>query len=134
MAFLSRAWLGRRRQSRNLGRSSSAFSAAKKRWHNLHGRSLRLEPLEDRSLLSVFLVNNISDGPVAHPGDLPGSLRQAIYDANNNPGTDTIAFDASLGGQTITLTQGELDLTDTTGSTRFCRKTANDTLSEGIGG
>ena len=35
----------------------------------------------------------------------PGSLRQALADANNE---DTINFDPSLNGQTITLTSGEL--------------------------
>src|SRR5213076_2321688 len=34
-----------------------------------------------------------------------GSLRQALADANNE---DTINFDSSLNGQTITLTSGEL--------------------------
>src|SRR6266576_2018372 len=35
----------------------------------------------------------------------PGSLRQALADAHND---DTINFDSSLNGQTITLTSGEL--------------------------
>jgi len=33
----------------------------------------------------------------------PGSLRQAIIDANSDPSSDTINFDSSLSGQTITL-------------------------------
>ena len=45
------------------------------------------------------------------------SLREAIAYANSNPGDDTITFDPSLAGQTITLTGGELELTDTTGTT-----------------
>jgi hypothetical protein len=52
---------------------------------------LRLEPLEDRRLLSQpGLVSNSADYG-------PGSLRQAIYDVNNvsglTPGVDTITFD-----------------------------------------
>jgi hypothetical protein len=82
-----------------------------------HRRHLVYEPLEDRSLLSVFTVSNPSDGAVAHSGDLPGSLRQAIYDADTTPGDNTINFDPSLAGGTITLTEGELDLTNTTGTT-----------------
>jgi len=39
----------------------------------------------------------------------PGSLRQALADA---PGGDTIEFDSSLNGQTITLTSGELVVAD----------------------
>ncbi|HEX4706775.1 MAG TPA: hypothetical protein VH229_03510, partial [Candidatus Udaeobacter sp.] len=35
----------------------------------------------------------------------PGSLRQALVDANNG---DTIDFDSSLEGQTVTLTSGQL--------------------------
>jgi hypothetical protein len=37
----------------------------------------------------------------------PGSLRQALADANDG---DTINFDSSLNGQTITLTSGELNV------------------------
>jgi predicted outer membrane repeat protein len=40
-----------------------------------------------------------------------GSLRQAIDDANNNPGADIIVFDASSAG-TITLTTGDVDIAD----------------------
>lgn len=40
-----------------------------------------------------------------------GSLRQAILDANTNPGADTITFGAGVTG-TITLTTGELAITD----------------------
>ncbi len=59
---------------------------------------LCLEPLEDRQLLSTFLVSNTNDS-----GD--GSLRQAILDANSNPGLDTIAFNINGGGvQTISPT------------------------------
>jgi len=46
---------------------------------------LRLEVLEDRRLLSTFTVTTTLDSG-------PGSLRQAILDANANPGLDTIAF------------------------------------------
>src|SRR5689334_14761365 len=56
---------------------------------------LCLEPLEDRQLLSTFLVTNTNDLG-------PGSLRQAILDANANPGLDTVAFNVGSGGvQTI---------------------------------
>lgn len=74
-------------------------------------RRLRLEPLEDRRLLAVFTITNLDDGPVNAPHDLPGSLRQAIYDANANPGADQIVWQDGLTG-TITLTDGELLITD----------------------
>jgi titin len=53
--------------------------------------------MEDRTLLSAFLVNNISDSG-------PGSLRQAILDSNAATGkTNTIDFAIPGGGvQTIT--------------------------------
>jgi len=51
-----------------------------------------------------FTVTNLDDS-----GD--GSLRQAILDANANPGADTIDFQDELSG-TITLTTGELQITD----------------------
>ena len=41
-----------------------------------------------------------------------GSLRQAILDANTAGGADTITFDAGLSGSTITLTTGEMVISD----------------------
>ncbi|MEO1526977.1 MAG: choice-of-anchor Q domain-containing protein [Planctomycetota bacterium] len=75
-------------------------------------RALRLESLENRRLLAAFVVNNLLDGPVAQAGDLPGSLRQAIFDANANPGADTIEFEDDATSGTITLTDGELQATE----------------------
>ncbi len=68
-------------------------------------------------MLSVFGVTNLDDGPVANPGDLAGSLRQAIFDANNHAGDDTITFSSDLTGGIITLTNGELAITDAEGTT-----------------
>ncbi|MEM0983754.1 MAG: choice-of-anchor Q domain-containing protein [Planctomycetota bacterium] len=62
--------------------------------------------------LGQMHVTNTDDGPVAGPGHLPGSLRQAIYDANAAPGMNTITFDPSLNGLSITLSAGELSVTD----------------------
>jgi titin len=55
---------------------------------------LFLESLEDRHLLSTFSVLNTNDYG-------PGSLRQAILDANAKPGLDTIRFTIGSGAQTI---------------------------------
>src|SRR5262249_15128873 len=63
----------------------------------------RLEALEDRALPSTFTVHNLSDSG-------PGSLRQAVLDANAHPGADTIRFAHGLHG-TIALTGGELSVT-----------------------
>jgi hypothetical protein len=70
-----------------------------------HLRPWTVERLEDRALLSTFVVNTVSDLDVA--GGLPTgqeSLRQAIEDANadTSPDVDTIDFNiAGSGVQTI---------------------------------
>src|SRR5262249_28665338 len=60
--------------------------------------------LEDRTVPSTFTVGNLTDSG-------PGSLRQAVLDANDNPGAALIGLAPSLGG-TLTLTRGELSITD----------------------
>ncbi len=42
----------------------------------------------------------------------PGTLRQAIDDANNNPGADTITFSPLLSGSTISPTTAMLEIVD----------------------
>jgi hypothetical protein len=73
-------------------------------------RRLFLETLEDRTLLSTYLVTNTGDngGVNPAPGAGTGTLRQAIIDADAaKTGTatdpDLIQFASSLSGQTITL-------------------------------
>jgi hypothetical protein len=66
-----------------------------------HRLVLRLEALEDRWLPSTLTVLNTLDSG-------PGSLRGEIAAASSG---DTITFAPSLDGQTITLTSGELALT-----------------------
>src|SRR5262245_53416398 len=57
-----------------------------------------LEALEARRLLTPFTVSNTNDSG-------SGSLRQAILDANNNAGADTIRFAIpGAGVHTITPT------------------------------
>ena len=59
------------------------------------------------------MINVTADGVASKPGQL--TLRQAVNLANNLPSADTIRFDSSVFGttpQTITLTVGELALTD----------------------
>src|SRR5262245_38640244 len=65
---------------------------------------LSVERLEDRTVPSTFTVGNLADSG-------PGSLRQALLDANDNPGADLIRFAFPVGG-TLTLTSGELSITD----------------------
>jgi hypothetical protein len=68
-------------------------------------RSLRVESLEDRALLSTFTVLNLADSGA-------GSLRQAVQDANAAPGADLIRFASGANDGTITLTTGALSITD----------------------
>jgi hypothetical protein len=73
-----------------------------------------LSALEDRRLLSTFVVNNPTDTPVAGKTD----LRQAITSANATAGANTIAFDSTVFAtlRTITLGGTELELSNTTGT------------------
>ncbi len=68
-------------------------------------RSVALGPeaLEDRRLLSTLTVRNGLDSG-------PGSLRQAVLDANGALGTDTIVLSMTV--HKIIFTSGELTITD----------------------
>lgn len=62
------------------------------------------EMLEDRCLLAVFTVTNLLDSG-------PGTLRDALNQANLATGGDSIEFQAGLSG-TIPVTSGQLTITD----------------------
>jgi hypothetical protein len=64
------------------------------------------------AMASTFTVNDASDGGGA------GTLRSRIADAVSNPGPDSIVFDPSLAGQTITLSvaNGALTINDPGGT------------------
>jgi hypothetical protein len=66
---------------------------------------LSIERLEDRAVPSTFAVDNFADSGL-------GSLRQAVLDANANPGADLIRFAPSARDGTVVLTSGELNITD----------------------
>src|SRR4051812_1033504 len=70
-----------------------------------------LTALEGRMLLATFTVSNINNSG-------PDSLRAAVGLANSTAGADTITFSSLFDApQTITLTAGELALTDPSGAT-----------------
>jgi hypothetical protein len=54
---------------------------------------LGVELLEDRRVPTAYSVSTTGDSG-------PGSLRQAILDANSNPGPDTIQFGIGSGSKT----------------------------------
>ena len=68
------------------------------------------ELLERRWLLATFTVTTAAD--VVNPSDGVLSLREAVAAANATVAADTIAFAGSLEGQTLTLTRGQLTLTN----------------------
>lgn len=68
-------------------------------------RPLKCEPLEDRRLLATFTVTSPIDGDA-------GSFRNAIAQANENPGADTVAIDASLIGGTSLLNGPQIAVTE----------------------
>ena len=72
--------------------------------------------LEDRRLLATFVVNNPTDTPVTGQTD----LRQAIGQANSTGGPKRLPSTrpSSPRPQTITLTGGQLELSDTSGTRR----------------
>jgi hypothetical protein len=74
---------------------------------NSSSRTLRVESLEPRQLLTTFYVDNLDDGTVNAPNALTGSLRQAIYDANNSAGIDEIVI--RVEGE-LPLTAGQLTI------------------------
>jgi hypothetical protein len=66
-----------------------------------------VEPLENRQLFATFTVLNLN--PTG-----PGSLDQAVLDANAAVGEDTITFDAAVSG-IIDLDASPLMITDDVG-------------------
>ena len=64
---------------------------------NWRTRRFSFEELETRRVLATFVVSNLLDGPVSRSDDLPGSLRQAVFDANATEGADEIEFEIDEG-------------------------------------
>ncbi len=89
-----------------MSKKSRCFLSRAKR--NRNHRHLRAELLEPRLVLATMMVTTLDDGPV---DTVPGSLRQAIHDANAAPTADTIEFGTGLTGA-ILLTEGQLEITD----------------------
>ncbi|TWU66199.1 CHRD domain-containing protein [Crateriforma conspicua] len=110
------------RQSNHKRRPSTCFTR-ESRLRRRKVRRSRLEPLEARRVLTGYIVDTVDD-VVAADGFV--SLREAIQAANSNSavneaaagqvgataGIDTISFSPSIGDATISLTDGELSLTD----------------------
>jgi hypothetical protein len=98
-----------------LTRGSARTGAARKK---THFHKCFLEVLEDRTLLSNYVVDVAGDtgalGLLGTPDTtdktgLSGDLRYCISKANNDAGS-TITFNTTAVGPTITLAQGELEI------------------------
>src|SRR5262245_53653063 len=59
--------------------------------------------------MADFLVTTLAD--TVDPNDTVLSLREALALANGSAGSDTITFEQTLAGGTLTLTSGELQIT-----------------------
>ncbi|MGD9635876.1 MAG: choice-of-anchor Q domain-containing protein [Pirellulales bacterium] len=66
-------------------------------------RRLRVEPLEDRRMLSVYTVSSTANSGA-------GTLRDAITQANSHQGADEIAFAPELAGRIIELSGSQLTI------------------------
>lgn len=75
-------------------------------------RRVFFEPLEDRRVLATFIVSSLDDSAVTMADELPGSLRQAIFDANAANGADEIQYQGDAAAGTIELTAGQLEISD----------------------
>jgi hypothetical protein len=97
--------------------STSIFSRTKsrrrRRTRNRYQHVLHIEQCEDRRMLAVFTVNSMLDN-----GDGTNTtLREAVIAANASVQLeDTIRFDETIfaNGGTIVLTQGQLNINETT--------------------
>src|SRR5215204_4074453 len=92
------------------------FFASTLRSRTSNARRACLESLEGRRLMSGAIETEPAGGSAFAVWNLadsgPGSLRQAISDANDNPGADLIRFAPAARDGTITLTSGQLSITD----------------------
>ena len=87
--------------------------------------------LEGRQLLSTFTVNSTGDS--GSGSGLAGDLRYCITQANSDGGDETIVFDKTVfkTPQTINLTGGQLELSDTTGTETIVGPNAGVTVDAG---
>jgi hypothetical protein len=82
------------------------------RLSSLAFRRHRFEQYEARRLLAVFTVNDAADTNTFDFTDDTTTLREAVVRANQSPDGDTINFALPAGEDTITLTLGDLDITE----------------------
>src|SRR5437867_544473 len=98
----------------------SRKSRSMARTHRFLSRRPCIERLEDRTVPSTLTVNLLGDTGAADANDVTkGDVRYCIAQADADAAlgiSDTINFDSSLSGQTIALTQGQLELSGVGGT------------------
>ena len=122
LRMISDKLLGRPRRVKNAGTTVKRMDRAR-----LGRRPPDFDRLEERRLLAIFTVTNtLDDGST-------GSLRWAVAQANATSGANTIDFDADVFStpQTITLSGGQLELSDTSGTQTITGPAAGVTISGG---
>ena len=99
--------------------------------HHRRRRRPVLEVLEGRVLLATFTVNSVGDAGIGSNDS--GDLRYCINQANADDQANTIVFDSTVFGtpQTITLSGGQLELSDTGGTQTITGPAAGVTISGG---
>jgi predicted outer membrane repeat protein len=85
------------------GRPRTRIAPTRKSAPRVHPHLEELEPRVVPSTVTLTVTNDLDSGN--------GSLRHAVAQAEKSPGKDMIVFAPSLNGHTITLTSGELDIT-----------------------
>ncbi len=90
-----------------------------------------VEVLEGRALLATLTVNSLSDAGIG--SNNAGDLRYCINQANADDQANTIVFDSTVfrTPQTITLSGGQLELSDTGGAQTITGPAAKVTISGG---
>ncbi len=101
------------RRSRSVSGPGSDRRSRNRDWHRLRPVLLALE---DRRLLSTFTVSSLADSAPAN-NPTPNTLRWAVEQADAATSASTINFNLGSNATTIILSQGALELSNTSFST-----------------
>ncbi|MBZ0173327.1 MAG: hypothetical protein K8E66_13160, partial [Phycisphaerales bacterium] len=95
----------------DMGSNTQSLAIDQRGFSRSSGAGVDIGAFEQQPISIV--VDSAGDGALDGffgPGQL--TLREALTITNNNPGDDTVTVDGSLSGSTVTLTAGQLEITD----------------------